>query len=97
MRAESFPLRHAAEDALGDTVSPQGAASDVLMRAKMKQLALPYDAADRQHQRCCMPNVLRIWLASYSLRVMQFKLNSHSAFNPDWCLAAGDTPLNIKQ
>ena len=90
VRTESFPLHHAVlvvEVALRDArclmVSPQGAraASDLLICLEMKWLALSYVAADWQHQRCCMPNVLRMLLASYLLRALQFKFKS--GFNPD--------------
>ena len=86
VRTESFPLHHAVlvEDALRGArcsmVSPQGAraASVLLICVEMKWLALSYVAADWQHQRCCMPNVLRVLLASYLLRALQFKFNSDS-------------------
>lgn len=50
----------------------------MLICAKMTQPTVSYDAADWQHQRCCMTIVLRMWLSHCSLRVMQFKLNSDS-------------------
>ena len=86
MRTELFPLHHAVEDALRDArcsmVSPQalGTASDLLICVK---LALSYDAADWQHPLCCMPNVLRIWLESYSLHGLLRGCNSNLNSDPD--------------
>jgi hypothetical protein len=58
-------------------------------------LPMSYVAADWQHQRCCMPHVLRMLLAYCSLHALQFKFSSNSiGFNR---IQSGPGNLRVSQ